>query len=211
MRPEPAAPSARRAVAAYRDQSAHDLRLELLGGDLDLAQFRVLDRARLELDWVALDARIIGASHLIRIDLPGADRVHEILACGPVIGGVRTLYSGGVRALPGRLDLPLAEGVAYCFASELCSAVAGAPRLGALERRIESARGAARGGRQLGLRFDFPPAPRAGASRESPRTLAWLGIDPDGEAIEVETAHSYPNEGSVVFSRTRLSRGVACA
>ena len=55
MRPEPAAPSARRAVAAYRDQSAHDLRLELLGGDLDLAQFRVLDRARLELDWVALD------------------------------------------------------------------------------------------------------------------------------------------------------------
>jgi hypothetical protein len=203
------APLGRRwSAMAYRDQSAEDLRLNLIDGEVDLAQFRTHERACLACDWIAIDARIIGASHAMRMELSDGTRFHEILACGPVSAPAPALYSDRVLSRSGPIELELGEGIGYRFEAEDVSATVGAARLSDLSTRVREAEGARPAARAWGLRFDFPSSPARvdDAGAEPACTLAWLRISEDMARIEVETAHSYPNEARIVFSSTRLSR-----
>ena len=56
----------------------------------------------------------------------------------------------------------------------------------------------------LGLARIFPAD--AGAAAE---TLVWARIGSDGRSLDVETIHSYPNERSVVFSRSAIALATA--
>lgn len=185
----------------YKDQSASELRLSLLGGDLDLCQFNVLDADSIERRGMRIDASIIGASHVLRLSSKRSRMLHEVLACTDVQARSRPLFSGSVEELPPSLQLCVGGGVSYHFESRVSDSLQGARGLAALERRIAVA--AARPD-EIGLCHRFPrPSGAVGA----PVTLVHVS---DGGAVlglRVTTAHSYPNDGAIVFSHTQLVAG----
>lgn len=197
----------------YRDQSASDLRLNLLRGDVDLEQFTLLRVALMRRPRVRIDACIIGASHLLRVELPGPVRFHEVLACADVEAGSSRVFHAPVGELPGSVELDIGGGASYRFRPWLATSSQGQSRLRALEERIRRVRHASPAGGELGLWLEFPDSPSTRAAGswqpdrgdEAPRTLLWLGVDSRDGKVRVETAHSYPNEGRVVFSETQLS------
>ena len=181
----------------YRDQSPAELRLSLLEGDLDLGQFTLLHSGLTETKEFRVRAGIIGASHVIQVELSGAN-LHEVLACGDVVTESARFYSRSVAELPPTVELELAHGVSYCFRPALRAAREARGRLQRLEARIARAWGTLD---EIGLCHTFPQ-PRG--CDDSPRTLVWVGLDPARRLLRAETAHSYPNEDTVVFSDTRV-------
>ncbi len=211
------------AAGGYVDQSASDLRLRLFAGDFDASQFRLLESATLAGSRLTLQAHIIGASHLLQFSLPDGPRFHELLACGDVTSPRPPLRCIEASTRGDWLDQRLFEHgcegegssphrslsrVGYRYRGELCSEGSGGERLAELADRIacvaESSAGCERG-----LEFQFP----RGVSEwsmppsQAPRTLIWLRLDAAGEAVEVETAHSYPAERQILFSQSRIVCG----
>jgi hypothetical protein len=202
----------------YKDQSASDLRLHLLRGELDLRQFALLDAARLERPRLRVHACIIGASHLLQVELPGAARFNEVFACAEVGTASQRVFRGPLEELPGALELEIAAGASYRFRSRLATDSRRWEPLRALEERVRRARARQGESGELGLCFEFPrhPTPRrsdpAGAQRcdEAPKTMLWAGVDASGGTLRVESVHSYPNEDCAVFSETRIRVAAGC-
>ena len=74
-----------------------------------------------------------------------------------------------------------------------------------LEVRAARARGRPH---EIGLCHAFPcsrPGRRLPGTVGAPKTVVWVRLEPSGLAVNVETAHSYPNEETIVFSSTRVS------
>ena len=187
----------------YIDQSAGELRLNVVGGPLDLTQFTVLSSDAIAGACLQVRAGIIGASHVFALRHESLPELHEVFACRdlePTKAPARSLYSGGVRELPGQLECAPAAGLAYRFRSQVADLAAGAGDLAALEARVRDA--APKRG-EIGLAYTFPAA-RDAAGSLSPKTVVWVGIDPDERQIRVETAHCYPNEQTIVFSETQI-------
>jgi hypothetical protein len=205
------------AASIYADQSASELHLHLLRGDLDLAQFTVLETASLRRPWVELTACIVGASHVLRVELPGESPLHEILACGPVSGSAERLFDDRATDLERGVTLDIAPGRTYGFRSWVLRGDEGREPLTEMEARLRRAR-ATRDDRELGIRFDFPAEPSRPLSvvGAGPTTLLLVSSFEPGSGAEdaticVETAHSYPNDRAVVFSRTEIrAKGGAC-
>lgn len=185
---------------AYRSQSVSELRLNLVEGKVDLGQFRLLQAGRLRGVRLGVAAGIIGASHVIRVKLDEVTALHEIFACADVVSDAPRAFSGSVEELDGRreLDFRLAGDLRYRFRPRITRARDGGAELSALAQRIDRSAGVAT---EVGLRHAFP---RHGACCDPPETLVWVGLDPCSGCLRVETAHSYPNEGAIVFSDTRL-------
>ena len=187
------------------DHSASQLELCVLEGHADPAQFETYALA--ELSTGTLRAHVIGASHWLAFDLPGGTRLHEVLACKPPLhaGGVRFRAPAG--ELPERLRLDLGGSGSYVFGSTVLTDSAAGRRLDGLEKRIGAA---ARDPETIGLSYRFPapgdpPARCAGGF--APLTLVWAHQRAAGDPLVVETAHAYPRERAVVFSRTEVVRG----
>lgn len=180
----------------YIDQSAAELRLNVVGGPFDLAQFTLLRAGQVVGSALRVRAGIIGASHVLAVQHARLPELHEVFACcdpGPTPAPARRLYSGGAC----ELACEPADGFAYRFSPQVSDLESGAKFLLALEERVREGRGE-RG--QIGLAYTFPSSPEhAGA-----KTVVWVGVDPDEKAVRVETAHCYPNEGTIVFSETRI-------
>lgn len=187
----------------YIDQSAEELRLNVVGGPLDLTQFTVLSSDAIAGARLQLCAGIIGASHVFALRHEALPELHEVLACGelePTRVPARRLYSGRVGELSGPLECAPATGLAYRFDSRVLRAKDGRDELQALERRV--ARAAPRRD-EIGLAYRFPVARQAPGS-PPPQTVVWVGVQPGEREIHVETAHCYPNEQAIVFSQSRI-------
>jgi hypothetical protein len=185
----------------YIDQSAAELRLNVIGGPLDLSQFTLLSMDHISGAQLRVRAGIIGASHVLEVRHPRLPALHEVFACcdvRPPEAPARRLYSGGVRDLSGVFECEPADGCEYSFQSEVADLVGGAEMLSRLEARTD---GASRSPGQIGLCYTFPSPPGAGAP---PKTVVWVGLDGGEREVRVETAHCYPNEESVVFSKSRI-------
>jgi len=181
----------------YVDQSAAELRLNVVGGPLDLSAFTVVRTGSLAGPVLRVRAAIVGASHVLAVQREDGPALHEVFACrdpGPAPPSCEPLYSGGARDLA----CESAGGLAYRFRPRIADARSGAAALARLEVRVREAR---RHCGQLGLAFTFPAAPRAGPAAR-PRTLVLAVAEPGGSGLRVETAHCYPNEGTIVFSET---------
>jgi hypothetical protein len=186
----------RSSPTVYRDQSAQGLRLTVVGGRLDLRPFAALDRADICLPGLRVGARILGASHLIEVEHEGR-RLHEVFACADVPEDAQPLYSSPLAAVDGALELELRGGGHYRFGADTAEHAAGRARLEALASHAR--RAAANGG--IGLNYAFPASARGD---RPPRTIVCAELSADRERIVVSSAHSYPNEGSVVFSETAI-------
>ena len=187
----------------YIDQSAGELRLNVVGGPLDLSQFTVLSSGRIAGARLHVRAGIIGASHVFALRHVSLPELHEVFACRDLErteAPARRLYSGGVGELPGQLECAPADGLAYRFRPQVADFESGARDLALLETRVRDAHGKRD---QIGLAYTFPVAPDA-PELLSTQTVVWVGVDPDECGICVETAHCYPNEQTIVFSETRI-------
>jgi hypothetical protein len=187
----------------YVDQSAAELRLNLVGGPLDLRPFTRLRTGRIRGKELSVEAAILGASHVLSLRVARLAELCELFACrdpGPSVEPARRIYSGGARELCCEPE----AGLAYRFLPELADLAAGATRLRALEERVLAVRGR-RG--WIGLRYEFPPSPDQPPSRTPPRTVVSVEVAADERRLRVETAHCYPNEDTIVFSRTDVGVG----
>ena len=185
----------------YIDQSAYDLRLHVVGGRLDLSQFTLLAAGRLGGPELRVQAGIIGASHVLAIQRGDEPLLHEVFACTEVRGDARTerLYTGAVKELPASLECAAGGGLGYRFRSRVTETGEAREVLAGLEVRISRA-AAGRRRDELGLAHVFPALPGG----EAPKTLVWVSLDAALQRVRVETAHCYPNEGTIVFSETRI-------
>ena len=188
----------------YIDQSAAELRLNVVGGGLDLSQFRLLEAGLISGARLQVRAAIIGASHVIALEPCDAPALHEVLACTDVRAPARTatrLYSGRVRGLSGEVECEPSRQLGYRFRPCAMGERDGQARLAALAARIDRAGDAAQSA-EIGLSYTFPIRP---GTRRPPRTLVWVGVGPKESQVRVETAHCYPNEQTIVFSETHVA------
>ena len=206
----------------YKEQSAGELRLHVVAGWLDVARFPPLATARLERNGLCVQASVIGASHVIRIADARTDAptgwVTEIVACGTLPADISPTFSGWLKDISPAVELQLSPRLRYCFASFRTDRRSGLPRFQALEQRIAEDSPPTS---DLGLDYSFPERysePPSGSFQESaseappktgtaPRTLVSVALDPPARRVTIETAHSYPNEATIVFSHSAVSFG----
>ncbi len=177
-----------------------------MDGPLDLDQFQVVAAGRLEGPRLALRAGIIGASHFLALRAGQGAPLHEVFACGAVRveAPAARLRQVAVRELSESGTAFETEGLSYRFRSWSVAAREAAERLTSLDTRVAEAPAQAR---EIGLAYTFPgtqPGTQPGARQAalSPRTVLWARIDTDAASVRVETAHCYPKEETIVFSRT---------
>lgn len=206
----------------YKDQSAGELRLHVVAGRLDARRFLPLATARLERDGLCVQAHVIGASHVIHVaDTPAvrnSESLTEVVACGPISAGVDTAFSGWLKDVAAAVELQLSPRLHYRFSESSTDRQDGLSRFLALDQRITEDPSPAA---SLGLDYSFPdsfPERSPVSSREissealpttgtAPRTLISVALDAQKRRVTVETAHSYPNEGTIVFSDSVVSFG----
>lgn len=204
-------------TAGYCDQSAAALRLSLLRGPVELAGFSVLEEKRINLTWIRVRAQIVGASHVLRFE-SGGFSAHEVFACADMNDETGCVFSAPVSELPASIEHAIAEGVRYRFRSRTVSLERGRAAVEDLESRIRAADALSPTATAVGLDFTFPSSDEYPATATAtpqpvgtvaPRTLVWVQVDDASREVQARTAHSYPNEGSVVLSDSCLLLGSA--
>ena len=184
----------------YQDQSAAALQLTVLEGVLDLGTFTCLASGSIGQPELQIQAHIIGASHIVQLNLAERWCFSEILACTPIVAHSQPLFSKPVAELPGSVELELAEGVFYRFSALLTDSQSGQQKLQNLEERIVHTRAESKSN-EMGLRYDFPSLSN---HHDSPTTLVWIAVDEVGCGATIETVHSYPHEDTMVFSQAQV-------
>jgi hypothetical protein len=139
---------------------------------------------------MTIRAAIIGASHVLSFETPGAV-LTEILACTDARGGWNRILFGPLGdLLEATTELTFADGRRYCFKASLVTQAA----LERLRRRT------ARGPRRLRLAFRFPQRPDRTAR---PETI--VAVTHVHNHIFADTAHCYPDEDKVVITSSELT------
>ena len=180
----------------YKDQSAAELRLHVLAGRVDFQQFRPLATVRLEQPRFQVQAGIIGASHIVHIAYDKTHHVSEILACTDIPPALQPAFSDWIVDLDHPIDLQLAPTLHYHFEAQRTDSQRGQPAFRALAQRIVQASADTTLSSSVGLDYSFPATPRGPA----PQTLVWVMLDKPSQRVTLKTAHSYPNEDTIIFS-----------
>ena len=129
----------------------------------------------------------------------GAGCLSEVLVCSDTV--LQTWPGSCVSHKPARgsLDLEL-DNLVYHFTGELLRRGAAERLLGNLKTRVAKAQTRPD---EIGLSFEFPTEVRL---EKPPETLLWARLG--GAGAEIETAHSYPSEDSVVLTQSSAVRTV---
>ena len=179
----------------YTDQSASDLRLSVVGGNIDYAQFHVVGQAFHECSGLLLEARIIGASHVLTFSYAGTT-LTEVLACMQ-IKETDMLYSSYLKDMGDSAEFVFqgeSHGLAYSFTSELIDLRMKSQEILDFREDIVS-------GRRPGLAYEFPSNDNYGVK---PMTLIAANSEDDVPCFKVETGHVYPQEGLAVVTATTV-------
>jgi len=180
---------------AYVDQSALDLNLTLLENNLPTDKLNILKVSELEIGSVRARAGIIGASHFCSFGVPRNDiSLHEVFSCKKIDTNARRMFYGPIGDIPAELTLDLDE-AHYTFTPSVHEWGDEADDyLGDFENRVRLSSESA-----IGLQYRFPSKESGG---RCPKTIVCLQSQPD--RIFVETAHTYPNENTIVITETKL-------
>ena len=178
----------------YVDMSARDLRLTLLADPVDAMGFHVLEAEKMKAWNLEVEARIIGASHWVTFRTPHVG-VHELFSCHNVREGRVVKQYGPLSQSLGPVDLLLFDQLEYSFQWRAVSLRSNDPE--ATEIRDSALQAKEREG-HIGLIHDFPSK----TSLPAPRTIVWACLEPG--LFQIATIHSYPNEDSLVITRTRI-------
>ena len=187
----------------YKDQSAAELRLHVLADRVDFQHFRPLATVRLEQPRFQVQASIIGASHIVHIAYDNTYHVCEILACTDIPPALQPTFSDWIVNLTRPIDLQLTPALHYHFAARRTDSQHGQSAFRALAQHIVQSGADTARSSSAGLNYSFPATPRGPA----PQTLVWVILDKPGQRVTIKTAHSYPNEGAIIFSDSCVTIG----
>lgn len=182
----------------YVDQSALDLRLTLIQGEVDPAQFHVLEYGSLQDRSFSVRAGIIGASHYVTVDLHGS-RFTEVFACMDVESDTKPVCSLPISEIIGFRPPAIHEvEYTYDFGARLYSWEQGEAHAARIE---QAAREALDRPDEIGLVHVFPGA----VDGRIPKTILSLRWSRSSRHLHIETVHSYPNEGNIVITQTAVA------
>ena len=188
---------------SYKDQSATELRLHVVAARLDFQHFRPLATVHLEQPPFQVRASIIGASHIIHIAYDHTQHISEILACTDTPPALQPAFSDWIVNLARPIDLQLTPALHYHFEAQRTDSQRGLPAFQALAQRIVQASADTARSSSIGLDYSFPATPRGPA----PQTLVWVMLDKPSQRVTIKTAHSYPNEDTIIFSDSWVTTG----
>lgn len=180
----------------YTDQSAYDLRLSVVGGNIDYAQFHVVDQAFHECSGLLLEARIIGASHVLTFNYAGT-ALTEVLACMQ-IKETDMLFSSCLKDMGDSAEIVFSAGsheLAYSFTKQLVDLRMNSREILDFKEDIVS-------GRRFGLAYEFPSNDNYDVK---PMTLVAANFEDDVPYLKIETGHVYPQERLAVVTATTVS------
>jgi len=186
----------RMSTLTYKDQSAAELRLHVLADRVDFQRFGPLATVRLEQPQLQVKASIIGTSHITHIAYDNTQHVCEILACTDIPPALQSTFSDWIVNLTRPIDLQLTPALHYHFAAQRTDSQRGQPAFRALAQHIVQASADTARSSSAGLDYSFPATLRGPA----PQTLVWVMLDKTSRRVTVKTAHSYPNEDTIIFS-----------
>lgn len=188
-----------RANLDYVDQSAQSLNLTLLKGAVDSTQFQVLRAANLAGTGLAapfsIHFAIIGESHLAIINIDKVSVISEVFACGVVPRGDVIIGCPSLNVMPHEISIKTDD---YEYSFDLLFLEGheqGLPRV--IEEQI----------RRINRQADYPNENSKGLvftflrgdrDRFDPQTVVVVRID--HFQLIISSLHSYPNEGSLVFT-----------
>ena len=176
----------------YSDESAMNLCLTLVKGDVDCSQFTILKMSQINKPGLQIEAGIIGASHFFAFDL-GDQRLHEVFACTAVHTDSPKAYYGPLQDVSRKVELVLGK-VVYSFCSRLTVWEEGLSELECIEQQARS------NSNQIGLVQQFPGKGKVQQSK----TILWLRLESENK-VRMDTVHSYPNERRIVFTTTNIN------
>ncbi len=181
----------------YKDLSAHALRLRLYAGLVDWPGITVFSRGRAVSGDLQIDASVIGSSHVMEVR-SGSLALTELLACeAPASVQPLVLWQPGDSAVE---YAPRGE-ASYRFDARVLRLEKSVAKLGALRDLI---RGAGLSANEVGLAHRFPSGIDGPWAAE---TLVWAAAKPEG--VIARTAHTYPSEGLVALSWSRIELATA--
>ncbi len=186
----------------YKDQSAAELRLHVVGDRVDFQHFRPLATVRLEQPRFQVQASIIGASHIVHIAYDNTQHVCEILACTDIPPALQPAFSDWIVNLDRPIDLQLTPALHYHFEAQRTDSRRGQPAFRALAQHIVQAGTDTPLSASAGLDYSFPATPRGPA----PQTLVWVMLDKPSQRVTLKTAHSYPNEDTIIFADSCVTK-----
>jgi hypothetical protein len=168
----------------YVDQSASRLALTVLEGAVDMGQFTVLRTATLKTGGLAVDASIIGASHVLSFSASGR-MLTEIFACAGAQAEAMPLVIAPLARLVHRDTRFVLGAVEYRFRA----------RLGELADVQRMTAGLGRRPGEIGLAFAFPRR-----TREEEPSETIVSVRRARGGVVAETAHGYRQEGCFVLT-----------
>lgn len=172
-------------ATGYIDQSAKDLRFTLALEAVDERQFTVLRRQNLITPWISVSMGVIGESHFL-IFRAGDITISEIFACMEVKTNSTPIISGRPEAI----ETKVAD-LGYRFVPRITPWQEGLEALNELHHHVLQ-------GRDRGLHCEFP------ATEDGRVPTTALVAKMKGDTLTVRTAHAYPNEELIVFTRTTV-------
>lgn len=174
----------------YIDQSVKDIRLYLVTGEPQLAQFAVLSQLTVPWGDASLTYGILGASHYVSV--ARAERTFtEICACveGTFVAPTRVELSSPICELPSETTFH-SDGLTHTLSYEIFDHRH-------LDTRIESLKTA-----HTRVTSHIFPRHEASAA-EDPITI--LGLTPGERTLAITSIHSYPNEGRFIETKSSFT------
>ncbi len=174
-------------ATGYIDQSAKDLRFTLALEAVDERQFTLLRRQNFITPWISVTMGVIGESHFL-IFRAGNITLSEVFACMEVRTNITPITYGKPRAV----EIKIAD-LGYRFVPRITPWEEGLEALNELHYHALQ-------GCDRGLHCEFP----ATEDGRVPTTVLVASVKDD--VLTVRTAHAYPNEDLIVFTRTMVER-----
>ena len=181
----------------YIDQSAKELRLNLVDGQLDKAPLSVLITDNKILGYIDIEAGIIGASHFVTFKFNDKDIFNEVFACIELPDSGDRCFVGKVFNKTEPIKYFTKDVFSYEFISEVLDWNEDTEKKYKIfENEVEKS---SNDKGKIGLTYVFP-------SRENDRFQAKteVNIYETNDAIVVETLHAYPNEDKCVFTKSTI-------
>jgi len=179
----------------YQDQSAKDLNLNVLLGNVDTSQFCVLETGRVILGNFQVTAGIIGASHFVIAQF--RDRcVSEVFACTEIISDLPRIFFQPLKQGQGfRVHVTMNK-IGYQFESIMAKLDSVFTKIAIQNNRnfvsVQKARE-----HEIGLYYRFPAL---NTDKAPPETIVLVEVVEEKKQVLLNSIHVYPNEGNAVHT-----------
>jgi len=184
--------------AIYIDQSAYDLRLNLVSSSLDTSNLNVIVSQSINYDDVNIEVGIIGASHYLSIKHKDS-QFSEVFACLELESNTQKCIVKKEAELSSSIYEKINEELNYKFDSKILSWDSqSAEKYSQFSKDTVSS---SKDKNNIGLSHLFPHKKNASFQAKTE-----VFVHTREDKIFVNTLHAYPNEEKLVFTKTSIEK-----